>query len=139
MRIRRGTPADAEACARIVHSWVDRTAWMPDPMPYGTLVDIMQQGIPVREFWVAGDPVEGYLSFNPDESLIVGLYTSNPGSGTGKALVDRVKEGRTRLHLWTHAPNTRAHAFYEREGFVKSGVTRDGDDGLLELRMDWEA
>jgi hypothetical protein len=51
--------------------------------------------------------------------------------------LDHVKTGRDTLHLWTHAKNPNAHRFYAREGFVRSGDTRIGDDGLSEWHMVW--
>ena len=89
--------------------------------------------------YVVGSPVIGYLSLDPETSLIAGLYVSTPGQGAGKSLIDHVKADRDFLQLWTHAQNEAAHRFYEREEFVRSGETRDGDDGLVELHMEWRA
>jgi len=135
--IRRATAADAAACARVVHGWVSATPWMPDRFSEAELIGMLAEAIPVREVYVGGDPVVGYLSFHPETSLIAGLYVEARNGGLGKALIDHVKQGRDYLQLWTHAPNPRAHAFYQREGFVKTGETRDGDDGQVELRMEW--
>ena len=135
--IRRAEVADAAACARVVHGWVLSTPWMPERFSEAELAGMIAEAIPMREIYVAGDPVVGYLSFHPDAALIVGLYVEARNAGLGKALVDHVKDGRDYVQLWTHAPNTRAHAFYGREGFVKTGETRDGDDGQLEFQMAW--
>ncbi len=94
----------------------------------------------MRELWVIGAPVAGYLSFDVEDRLIAGLYTALPGSGHGKALVDAVKEGRDFIHLWTHEPNVQAHRFYHREGFVTVERNAEGrGDGVPELRMEWRA
>jgi len=93
----------------------------------------------MREFWVIGDPVAGYLSFDREKDLIAGLYTAHPGSGAGKALVDAAKAGRRFVQLWTHEANTRAHRFYHREGFKTVARNPKGDDGIPELRMEWRA
>ena len=135
--VRRAEVADAAACARVVHGWVSATPWMPARFPEAELAEMIAAAIPVREVYVGGDPVVGYLSFHPETSLIAGLYVEARDGGLGKALLDHVKAGRDYLQLWTHDPNTRAHAFYEREGFEKTGETRDGDDGQLEFRMEW--
>ncbi len=66
----------------------------------------------------------------------MGLYTARPGSGIGKALMDRVKEERLWVQLWSHAANARAHAFYRREGFVEVGRKDNGVDGIPDIRME---
>ncbi len=131
--------ADAGACAAIVRHWLDATHWMPGGGPsLQELTVAIAEGIPKREFWVIGDPVAGYLSFEVEVSHIHGLYTAQPGLGLGKLLVDRVKEGRDFVQLWTHEPNTAAHRFYHREGFVTVERKAEGrDEGVPELRMEW--
>ena len=140
--LRRADVADAPACARIVRGWLDGQAWMPEreKPTFDELTGIIAEGIPQREFWVIGAPVAGYLSFNVAENLIAGLYTSVPGSGYGKALLDRVKEGRDYVQLWTHEPNEAAQRFYHREGFATVERRAEGrGDGVPEIRMEWRA
>lgn len=138
---RLASVSDATACAAIVRGWLDGVDWMKTAQPsLVDLTDMIADGIPRREFWVIGDPVAGYLSYNTDEQLIAGLYTANPGSGAGKALIDQVKEGRDYVQLWTHEPNTAAHRFYHREGFETVERKPEGrGDGVPELRMEWRA
>ncbi|MEM8592912.1 MAG: GNAT family N-acetyltransferase [Pseudomonadota bacterium] len=139
--LRRAKVADAPACAAIVHGWLSSLPWMPSPQPSAEeLSEIIAKGIPAREFWVIGAPVAGYLSFKEDENLVAGLYTAKPGSGAGKALLDRVKGGRNFVQLWTHEPNSAAHRFYHREGFRTVERKEEGrGDGVPELRMEWRA
>jgi hypothetical protein len=108
---RRATPQDAPACAGIVLGWLTRTAWMKNVPDVADLTEMMAKGTPMREFWVIGDPVAGYLS---------------------------VEDGRDYLQLWTHGPNTDAHRYYHREGSVTVEEKPEGrGDGLPELRMEW--
>jgi len=139
MSLRRADVGDAAACAGIVRRWLDQTAWMPDGAPdLQELTAMIAKGIPMREFWVIGAPVAGYLSFKEDENLIAGLYTAAPGCGHGKALVDAVKDGRDYVQLWTHEANVDAHRFYHREGFRTVERSAEGrGDGIPELRMEW--
>ena len=137
MDIRRAKPDDAPACARIVNEWIDAKDWLPRQHSRDEIENMIRAGIPVREFWVAGDPVQGYWSFNSEAYQVMGLYTACPGRGIGKALMDRVKEGRARIQLWSHSANTKAHAFYRREGFVEVGRRDSGVDGIPEIRMEW--
>ena len=137
--LRLAHEADAAACADIVRGWLDSVPWMAEAQPSKEeLTEILAKGIPEREFWVIGDPIAGYLSFNVEESLIGGLYTASPGSGAGKELLDRVRAGRDYVQLWTHEPNKAAHRFYHREGFETVERKPEGrGDGVPELRMEW--
>lgn len=135
--VRRAEVEDATACARIVHGWVEKTKWMPQRFSVSAFAEMIAGAMSKREILVAGEPVQGYLSFDPENGVIVGLYVEARGEGLGKALVDAVKLGRDHVRLWTHQPNTRAHSFYEREDFSRTGQTRNGDDGHLEFEMEW--
>lgn len=137
--IRRATAADAPACAAIVERWLATLDWMPDKPSREALEAAMREGFPVREAWVAGEPVAGYLSLAAEEGHIRGFYVARPGGGTGRALLDHVKAGRRRLTLNSHAPNRAAHRFYEREGFRVVERNLPGADGVPEIRMEWRA
>jgi len=131
---------DAPACAAIVSSWLQGQDWLPDQPSRDDLVKMIAEGIPMRAFWVIGDPVAGYLSFDEDQSLIAGLYTAQQGQGLGKQLVDVVKHQHAYVQLWTHEANVKAHRFYHREGFQTVERRAEGrGDGVPELRMEWRA
>ena len=135
--VRRARPEDIPACAGVVNGWIDATGWISRAYPPEEIARFVEEAFPFREIWVVGDPVAGYLSLDPETARIGGLYTDRPGHGLGKALLDRAKEGRDYLYLWTHAPNAAAHRFYEREGFARVERKENGDDGLPEIRMEW--
>ena len=136
-QLRRGTPADAHACAAIVSNWLFRTPWIDNGPDLEELTEMLERGIPMREFWVIGSPALGYLSLEEDRNHIHGLYVAEPGYGYGKRLMDAAKEGRDYLQLWTHTPNAAAHRFYRREGFKTVEEKPEGRDGLPEFRMEW--
>ena len=138
VEVRRATIEDVPACARIVDDWLDATPWMPRDTTYAELEAMLTDGMAIREIYVAGEPVMGYLAFNPVETKVTGLYCAVRDHGVGKALLDRVKEGRSYVQLNTHVPNMRAQRFYMREGFVKCEEV-DARDGVRELRMEWRA
>lgn len=63
------------------------------------------------------------------------LYLSQElrGSGMGLELLHHVEglareRGATEMELWSDTRFTRAHRFYEREGYVKQNYTRDLHD-----------
>ncbi|MEJ6396397.1 GNAT family N-acetyltransferase [Yoonia sp. 208BN28-4] len=135
--IRRATADDAPACADILNGWIDSTDWMPRMIEADALEPLLRKGLPMREAYVIGDPVAGYLSVEAENAHIWGFYVGPKGQGFGRALLDHVKDGRDYLRLNSHAANTQAHAFYKREGFVQAGAPWLGDDGIDEIRMEW--
>jgi len=137
LSIRRAVAEDGPACAAIVHGWLSGLDWMPKVPTLEFLETALSEGLPTREAYVIGDPVQGYLSFSPEESHINAIYVAARGQGAGRALMDHIKQGHTYLRLNTHTPNTRAHRFYEREGFDKTGERWLGEDGIDEIRMEW--
>ena len=140
VQIRRARPEDVEACARVVHDWASQTDWMPDELPVGQIADMIRKAFEAREIWVTGDPIDCYMSVDPKENKIGGLYCSRTGQGIGKRFVDQAKEGRDFLWLTTHTPNTAAQRFYRREGFeVTAEEPPVPPDTVPVLRMEWRA
>ena len=126
--------------AQIVCDWEAATDWMESPYGPEEIAGFIREAMPEREIWVAGEPIEGYLSFDPAVSRVGGLYCRTTGAGVGKALMDKAKAGRDFVWLHTHEANEAAQRFYKREGFQE--VSRhDGDihESLREVRMEWRA
>ena len=134
---RSGSKDDATIWAEILNKWVETTTWMPRLYSKHELLKMIEEAIPLRELWVIGNPVSAYVSFNKDLSQIVALYSYVPGKGYGKILLDKVKEGREYIQLWSHTANESAHRFYHREGFRKSAYKEKGDDGIPEIQFKW--
>ena len=137
--IRRATAADGAACAAIVDAWLTGLDWMTERPSLTALEMALSEGLPKREAYVIGDPVQGYLAMDPAEAHIHGIYVKDQGAGLGQRLMDTAKTDRTFLQLHTHAANIRAHRFYQREGFVQDGEAFEGSDGLDQIRMVWRA
>ncbi|MEM8570276.1 MAG: GNAT family N-acetyltransferase [Pseudomonadota bacterium] len=136
--IRAAQRGDLAACADIVNAWIDATDWMPRVHTPEVIAGFIRDAFGDREIWVAGDPVEAYLSVRPDVSQIGGLYCRHSGKGVGRALMDRAREVRDFVWLRTHAPNLRAQKFYLREGFVEVGrMMPDPPETVEEIQMDW--
>ncbi|MES0861526.1 GNAT family N-acetyltransferase [Ruegeria sp. SCPT10] len=140
VQIRRARPADVEACARVVHDWVSQTEWMPEELSVDQLAGMIGEAFDAREIWVAGEPVDCYMSIDPKEQKISALYCSRTGQGIGKHFVDKAKEGRDFLWLTTHTLNTAAQRFYRREGFeVTAEEPPVPPDTVPVFRMEWRA
>lgn len=138
--IRRAVPEDVLACAGVVHAWATETAWMREELPVELLAAMIGEVFDNREIWVAGDPVDCYMSVDPEEQKIGALYCRRTGQGIGKVFVDKAKEDRDFLWLTTHVPNTPAQRFYRREGFeVTAEEPPVPPDTVPVYRMEWRA
>ncbi|WIY25264.1 GNAT family N-acetyltransferase [Parasedimentitalea psychrophila] len=150
-KLRRAELRDVPGMADIVNGWIDGTKWMLRVVPVEEIAEMLTEGLDHREIWVAGDPVQGYLSLDSEAAHIWGFYCAQPGNGIGKLLLDRAKQGRSFLSLNTHVPNKGAQLFYLREGFAPVGEMEEGvpstlgvhekrkATGIRELRMEWHA
>ena len=134
---RRGSIDDASRCAVILNKWVGTTTWMPRLYSENELLKMIEEAIPFRELWVIGNPASAYVSFNKDLLQVVALYSDKPGKGYGKILLDKVKEGREYIQLWSHSANVSAQRFYQREGFKEAAYKENGDDGIPEIHFEW--
>ena len=134
---RRGSIDDASRCAEIINKWVETTTWMPRLYSENELLKMIEEAIPFRELWVIGNPASAYVSFNKGLSQVVALYSNKPGKGYGKILLDKVKEGREYIQLWSHSANVSAQRFYHREGFKEAAYKENGDDGIPEIQFEW--
>ncbi len=140
MDIRRASLEDVGDCARIIATWAAQTDWIPEELPEEKLADLIREAFPNRDIWVAGDPIDCYMSVDPVEQKVGALYCLCTGQGIGKQLLDKAKEGRDHLWLTTHVPNVDAQRFYRREGFVETGREPPvPPDTVPVIRMEWRA
>ena len=89
--LRRATIDDASACALIVDDWIEKTVEMLRLFYKHKPTEMIRNAIPLREVWVIGQPINGYISYNPDLLQISALYVNKKGEGIGKILLDRIK------------------------------------------------
>ncbi len=128
--LRRAIIDDASACALIVDDWIEKTVEMPRLFDKHKLTEMIRNAIPLREVWVIGQPINGYISYNPDLLQISALYVIRRGEGIGKILLDQVKSDCKYLQLWSHEINNSAHKFYKREGFQSKNRKDRGSDSI---------
>ncbi len=136
--LRRAIIDDASACALIVDDWIEKTVEMPRLFDKHKLTEMIRNAIPLREVWVLGQPINGYISYNPDLLQISALYVIRRGEGIGKILLDQVKSDCKYLQLWSHEINNSAHKFYKREGFQLKNRKDRGSDSIprFTIRVD---
>ena len=72
--LRRATIDDASASALIVDNWIEKTVKMPRLFDKHKLTKMIRNAIPLREVWVIGKTINGYISYNPDSLQISALY-----------------------------------------------------------------
>jgi putative acetyltransferase len=118
--IRRATREDIPICAGIIADWEADTDYLPTGPGRDEIAQMIDAAFDKREIWVSGDPVDSYMSVDPDQAKIGGLYLL-----------------RQFLWLTVFAPNTRAFAFYRREGFSLTSNLPVGGDAPAVLRMEW--
>ena len=85
---------------------------------------------------VGPDAEHGFPAARPLTLFSIYLLTDLHGTGAGQALLDAAI-GDSPAQLWLLRGNSRATAFYERNGFVFDGTeyTDPTDPNLIELRM----
>ena len=130
--IRRATPADADAVAKISttarHTAMPTIKWAHTPEEDRWWVAHLL--LPNEEVWVAEQSGEilGFLALHSDEAgaWVSQLYLK-PGhwrQGLGTALLAHAKSRHPAcLRLWCFQANARARAFYERHGFTIDHLT----------------
>lgn len=139
--IRRAQPEDADAVSKTLTDWIDETAWMPnihsieENQGYGKwLIDVSDVTVAFMHNRFAG-----FLSKQGCD--IQALYLTNGfrGFGIGKKLLCEAKEHAETLGLWTFQANTRAQAFYLRNGFVEDERTNGAgnDEKLPDVHFTW--
>ena len=89
--LRRATIDDASACALIVADWIEETKDMPRLFDKHQLTKMIRNAIPLRDVWVIGQPINGYISYNSELLQVSALYVNKRGKGLGKMLLDRLK------------------------------------------------
>ncbi len=135
--LRRTTIDDASAYALIVNDWIEKTVEMPRLSNKHKLTEMIRNAIPLREVWVIGKTINGYISYNPDSLQISALHINKKGEGHGKILLDQLKSDHKYLQLWSHEFNNSAHKFYKREGFKFKNRKDHCSDGIPELQFEW--
>ncbi len=135
--LRRATIDDASACALIVNDLIEKTVEVPRLFNKHKLTEMIRNAIPLREVWVISQPINEYISYNPDSSQISALYVNKKGEGHGKILLDQIKSDHKYLQLKGHEFINSAHKFYKRGGFkFKNKGPRFGWNTRITIRVD---
>jgi GNAT superfamily N-acetyltransferase len=133
--IRRAEPGDAETCGDILNAWIDDRDWMPRVHTAEDVRAFYRDFVlPNRQLWVTGDPVDGFLRCRGRDGHRALRRAAGAGDGQASS---GFREGGARLTLSFQA-NTRARAFYAREGFREVRMTDgDNEEGLPDVLLEW--
>jgi GNAT superfamily N-acetyltransferase len=118
MIVRRAQAGEIAACAALYERVLRATfTWIPPERHQAADFIAAAQD---EEVYLAtdGQRLVGLASLYRPDSFLHSLYVEARGLGVGKALLDHVADDADGpLHLKCQLPNTRAQAFYAREGF----------------------
>lgn len=116
------------------HGFIPARYWKEN---YETVKQMMPQAEILVYVSEGTGQVEGFLGLMGDE--VAGLFVgeSAQSQGVGTQLLNRAKARRTQLFLSVYRENTRALAFYQREGFSIQQERLAPDTGAGEYRMMW--
>lgn len=114
------------------HAFIERSYWEGN-------FELVKEMLPDSEVFVYADnlAIQGFVGLMGQYLAGIFVKADSQSKGIGKALLDYVKECHSELTLHVYKKNTRAVAFYMREGFhvVKEQV--DENSGEVELAMSW--
>lgn len=133
MELRRVRPEELPIAAAIYQKVLRETfTWLPAARHNAQvfLSDARDEDVYVA---VADHRIVGVAALFAVDSFLHSLYVGERGQGVGKALLDHLtREAPGTLSLKCQMANTRARAFYRREGFKELD---EGDDGAHWVRM----
>lgn len=137
--IRKFQPSDSEQVMRL---WLagneDAHPFIPEEYWRSHFSQVKQQ-LSQAEIYVycADGNIQGFIGIINE--YIAGIFVDKScrGRGIGKRLLKCAKEKRSSLSLGVYQKNTRAAAFYLREGFTVHSKAIDEETGENEYEMVW--
>lgn len=134
--LRDATADDVPMMAGVIGDWCREMPWMPKLHSRAEDLSFVSGLLRTHTVRVA----EGLGFLARQGAVVDALYLSpeGRGRGLGRALLAEVKV-LSLVQLWTFQANTRARAFYLREGFCEVRFT-DGsgnDEKLPDVWMEW--
>jgi ribosomal protein S18 acetylase RimI-like enzyme len=142
VELRRATVADLPVIKAVIDAayakYLSRMDKAPGPMSrdYGPSVR-------AGTTWVTGRPVVAVLTLYPGEDHLlvenIAIHPSAQGQGLGRALMsfaeqEAIRQGLTRMTLYTHEVMTENQAIYARLGYVE--IDRRSEDGYRRIYLE---
>ncbi|MBM1221510.1 GNAT family N-acetyltransferase [Ponticoccus sp. SC2-23] len=137
MSLRPASLDDAPALGTILSDWIDETVWMPRLHSRAEDRGFVEGLIRDAEVWT-DETRSGFVARSGEEVPALYLAPGARGRGLGAELLNAARTRRESLGLWTFQANSRAVAFYLREGFTEAHRTEgDNAEGLPDIRLIW--
>ena len=139
--LRRYTAADeAETIALWVETWQAAYPHIDFAARRDFLRERWQEAMPVVVLATVAGAITGFITVEPDTGYVDQLAVAPRawGSPVAGTLMDEAKHmSPARLHLLVNQDNARAIRFYEKQGFVNAGPSRDPRTGTPVFVMRW--
>jgi putative acetyltransferase len=142
--IRRATPADVEAVARL-HIAVLKASlpYLPDlHAPASVHAFFRDHVFPTSEIWVAAtEALDGFCAFRPGWVDHLYIRPERHRQGLGTALLGKAMAVNTRLQLWAFQRNINAIRFYRMRGFrvIRETDGSRNDEREPDALLEWTA
>lgn len=137
--IRKFEPRDIEQVMRIwlagnieAHGFIPREYWEGN-LPF-VREALLQAEVYVFE---TGGAVRGFAGLQGDYLAGIFVESGFRSMGAGRQLLEHVKGLHAALSLHVYQKNSRAAAFYRREGFSAAAVAVDRESGEADAAMVW--
>ena len=139
--IRRLQKTDIDAVSGIwldanrdAHDFIPAEYWESNFLPVKEMLLQAEVYVYIDE---CKNEIEGFVGL--EETYIAGIFVRKEArsKGSGKALLDFIKEKKQELTLNVYQKNERAVRFYEREGFQIIERVTDKSTDEKEYRMKW--
>lgn len=116
-----------------VHNFIDADYWKSN-------FEMVKRSMYNAEIYVYEDNniILGFIGLIDNHIAGVFVGSNFRSQGTGKALIDYVKNIKNKITLNVYDKNSRAIDFYKREGFKVSAKNIDDDTGEREYEMLWK-
>lgn len=117
-----------------VHNFIDADYWKSN-------FEMVKRSMYNAEIYVYEDNniILGFIGLIDNHIAGVFVGSNFRSQGTGKALIDYVKNIKNKITLNVYDKNSRAIEFYKREGFKASNKNIDDDTGEREYEMLWKS
>lgn len=138
IRIFQNTDLDEVACIWL-NANLDAHAFIPASYWTGWFPTVREQ-LSQAEVYVCeeNNTLLGFIGLDGENIAGIFVQEGARSRGVGHQLLSHVKSIRSRLYLHVYEKNTRALAFYQREGFRLLQACTDEDTREAELVMVWE-
>lgn len=129
--------------SKVADIWLDTNRKAHDFIPaqyWNRNFEMVKESLLKAEVYVYENDkgIQGFIGLNGE--YIEGIFVDDrmQSHGIGKSLLSYVKDKRNKLHLNVYQRNTRAIAFYLREGFEIQCSGLDEATGEKEYGMVWQ-